>query len=268
MQNQPQEIDYSKKREIWTKSHSRKLSVWGDISLAMPENEVSAESGPLETGQQIEYILHWACSKYGEKTFKIAQEEFFLLSGKYFHDNLNYHQRINYFLDYFIFERKISDLTKAIDYEPPYYTLINSEEFALSELDREIIRDILDLRKSIHSLFVIKKVNIDYLIVEDLFTTDKRRISPMKGQAFIGMEKGQIFQSFLYSCKGKYLLSKGIIIHPRQAWSSILKQCKKFRKNKSFNKFIYLMKLAKIESESRTRKPNVTKLFYKNSLGT
>ena len=256
-------------KQQWAKAHSRKMSPWGDISFATSGDDKDKDIDKLDLNQashQFEHMLRWATERYGEDTFIKAKEEFYLLAGKFFYDDECYHQRIHYFLDYFIFDRKVSDHLTKMNRDAPYFEFINSNQFALGKISEKAKAAFLDLRGSIHSIFTVKKASLTELTIIDLLTNEKIQVAPMKGQIFQGLEKGQIFQSYIYNWKGKHLLSKGVILHPYQSWNAILKACKKNRKTKEKQHLSLLMKLAKTQIESKIRKPQAIKNFYLNSL--
>lgn len=261
------ELNEDEKRKLWTKSHTTKMSPWGDISSAanMPLS-MNDDSNFDNVEVQLEYIINWAVETYGQEAFSKAKKEFYLLAGKFFYDDTNYNQRVHYFLDYFLFERKMSDHLSNLNSESPYYEFINSDFFALSKHADEIKKSILDFRGSKHSIFVVKKSNLSELTIVDLLTNEKIKVTPMEGQTFQGLDKGQVFQSFIYSWKGSNLLSKGIVLHPCESWSVIIKTCKLHRKNQNNQSFALISKLAKLQIESKIRKPQAIKMFYQNAL--
>ena len=180
----------------------------------------------------LEFMIEWSVDKYGQEAFIAAKEEFYLLAGKFFYDESNYHDRSHYFMDYFLLERKITDLKNQINSDSPYFEYINSDDFALSDQPDTVKNSILDLRNHKHSIFTVKKISLSKLVLIDLLTKDKIEVSPMEGQIFQGLEKGQILQSS-YTHGTENFLSKRIVLHPSQAWKVILKSCKIMRKSQS-----------------------------------
>jgi hypothetical protein len=264
---QLEEMSDSQKKEIWGKAHSTKMSPWGDISAATGEESSEEHQINLNTiSGQLEHIINWSVDTYGQDTFAKAKEEFYLLAGKFFYDDPYYHQRIHYFLDYFIFERKISDHLQKVNGEAPYFEYINSDTFALSANDDSVQKSILDLRNFKHSIYLVKKVSLSELTVVDLLSKEKFKLSPTDNQTFQGLQKGQVFQSYVYDWNGKYHLSKGVVLHPRQSWGVILKACKIFRKNQKIQPHSLIMSAAKLQIDSKIRKPQAIKIFYQNTL--
>lgn len=258
----------NEKLKTWSEAHSTKMSNWGDISSATNATDTSIHSDHnLKTiNGQLEFLIEWSVDKYGQEAFIAAKEEFYLLAGKFFYDESNYHDRSHYFMDYFLLERKITDLKNQINSDSPYFEYINSDDFALSDQPDTVKNSILDLRNHKHSIFTVKKTSLSKLVLIDLLTKDKIEVEPMEGQIFHGLEKGQIFQSFVYTWNGKLLLSRGLVLHPRQSWPIILKWCKLLRKSQSNQPATSILKLAKTQIESLIRKPQVVKNFYKTSL--
>jgi hypothetical protein len=256
------------KIKTWTKAHSTKMSNWGDISSASESayNKAGDELEIETINQQIEFLIEWAVSKYGQEAFVTAKEEFYLLAGKFFYDEPNYHDRSHYFMDYFLLDRQITDHTSQIKNDAPYFEYINSDDFALAKISPRIKNSMLDIRDFRHSIFSVKNSSLSHLVLIDLLTKEKINVEPMKGQIFHGLEKGQIFQSFVYNWNGKLLLSKGIVLHPSQSWPVILKWCKILRNSQTNQIIAAKLKLAKVQIESLIRKPQAVKNFYKSSL--
>ena len=261
------EVD-KKTKEKWSEAHSVKMADWGDISSAHDQQIKLPLDNRLETiGQQLEYIINWAVKTYGTETFAKAKNEFYLLAGKFFYDDPHFHQRIHYFLDHFIFEKKISDHLKKINSEPPYFEFISSDHFNNENyINSKNQAAMLDLRKFRHSIYLVKKVTLSELTIIDLLTDEKIKVSPIDDQIFHGIKRKQVFQSYIFNWKDKYHLSKGIILHPEKSWKVILKKTKIVRKSKEKELLTLLMKLAKLEIEAKVRKPQTIKQHYLNSL--
>ena len=138
-----------------------------------------------------------------------ALESFYRKSGKFFAEDPFYEHRMSYFWDQYIF-----------------HTGWLSNKFELSHyesLPGNLKNIIEDYR---YSLFKIKKVRCQSLLVIDEINKDKLTIEARENQSFTGMNKGDYLQSFLYIKDSVHYLSRGIVIHPFKAKKSIEKALK------------------------------------------
>ena len=165
-------------------------------------------------------IEEFTTGEYYREVYE-AKQEFFEKAGIVYDDDQEFDQRMNIFMDWYIFERSLP----GVDLPPiKYYLRLHRK--SLSEQDRAAYED---LCKTIHSIFRLKRFswNRKSLVIQDLFS---KKIYKVKDPMFIqGFSKGDLFESRLIPFQGGYEFSKGFCFHPREMESFILSEIKKVR---------------------------------------
>jgi hypothetical protein len=211
-------------KKTWAHFEPTKISLFGDISF-VSKGKIQSPLEKLENAQEkpciddlIEGIVCWAHGIYGQNEFANGFQEFQNLTGRIFYDEECYHQRVNYFLHYFVFQRVPSEAFPII----PYQAFIGSPYFENCTIKEETKQRILDLIHHIHSLFLVQKIQKDRMVLKDLLHENKTLIC--NDLDFYGMVQGSIIQGFLFPKEDlAYHLSPGTIIHPK-AVSSLIKK--------------------------------------------
>lgn len=261
-----QNDEIKSKFKLWSKAHSRKNAIPNDISLASIVNQTSNENPISLAGDSPyplrEYIINWVAEKYGPEMVAKAKEEFYLISGKFFYDEQDYNNRIEYFFDYFLFERRMVDVSKKIDDLPPLLNFISSFDSKVPEYSLETCDLVCNLRSFTHSIFEVRKAARLGCEVTDILSNERLKISAVDGQNYSAIERGQLIQAYTYPWKNERVFSRGTLFHPKDCTGIIKKIAKKQRKEPSFHKLNFLFKLAKTEKTSQIRKPEVIKKTY------
>ncbi len=176
----------------------------------------------------VERLLQYTQQKFGQDQIVQAKEDFFWLMGKVFHDDDFYEARMTYFLDTYLFERPIRTNNRTLN--SPLY---------LFKDETPIGFEITSFR---HSLFHIKRLNAQKVLVNDLLEGQSFEVHGKPGESFKHLENKQILQGFVYRTKDQSFWSKGIIYHPIPANSIILRSVKQFQNdpNISFTKILGL----------------------------
>ena len=114
--------------------------------------------------QLIEYVTRNNSSDYIIE----AKQEYQKIAGEIYEDDKFYENRMGLFLEWFIFDRlmPIKNLT-----------LIESMTNGNTQLALENFTVFKDFSQSIHSLFIIKKIRQDDVIVQDLFSGEKYEVN-------------------------------------------------------------------------------------------
>ncbi|MCX6131127.1 MAG: hypothetical protein NTX25_18975, partial [Proteobacteria bacterium] len=146
--------------------------------------------GPLDLLR--EELIAWAVDRFGVDSITEAKEEFFLKTGKVFHDDESYHRRMSYFLDYFLFDRPISRNLEATNQTP----------FELHQSHHRQEK----LRSFTHSLFKVNRVLANGLLLKNLCNDEKLKISKQSVELFDGIVKGDIFQVFIFQLEDDLVL--------------------------------------------------------------
>lgn len=223
---------------------------YGDISSIVEKDmaspyDVLAHIESLKISDITELIVGWAQKHISQERLSEVLEDFYGKSGKAFCDDPNYHERIDYFFNYFIYERPFSELENGTDKAPIHYFL-DSKEFKDIDSNLEVREALYSLAISRrHSLYKVWKIKEKVLFLIDLFTDEKIEIKGY-GVSFLKVYgKNAIFQGFLFDFKGEKHLSKGLVFHSTLISKLISNNIKKIRKNKEYSEADELWRLAR-----------------------
>jgi len=201
------------------------------------------------TDSFLESLIQGFVSRYGDKPIIEAKEQFFVQGGKIFAEDDNYHQRIYYFLNHFVFERPLNSFTRTT----PFLEHLESGKGGLA------------IEGFTHSLFKILKVKPDHIFLKDLFTEKKMRIDKQQLEVFEGIAKGDVFQGILLHQGAVTYLSRGLIFHPVRSHKIILNLLKQERKSQRFGKDQILFALARQQLKHTRLKHVDPKIVYQEN---
>lgn len=222
-------------------------TVSGGKIVSPLEKLANLESPTLQ--DKIEAIIFWTGTQFGVQEFVSAQNDFQLSCGKIYHEDIFYHQRMSYFLDYFIFERKMNVAKQAAgteaSFKTPFEHFIESDYFARTIANRNWVGRFLDLEKFIHSLFLIERNSSKRLRIQDLLTGARFEFPSNESLVFRGFDPGIVLQGYVFAIGNAFELSQGLILHPPQVYRVIKKNLKKERKDPNFDHMKHLTTLAK-----------------------
>jgi len=163
-----------------------------------------------------------------------AKLEFYRLSGVVHEDNVLYNERINGFLDWFIFDRDLSS-----EDIPPVNLFFNKYKDYLDENSLALLKSFLN---STHSLFLLNKLSKKFLYVKDLFSSKKYMVMDVSLANFI--KKGDIFEGRLVPYKGRFVFLKGFCFHPPDTRNFIIREIKKVKNLDYEQRISLIMRLA------------------------
>lgn len=163
-----------------------------------------------------------------------AKLEYFRLSGVVHDDSVLYNERIHCFLDWYIFDRDLSneDISPVRLFYRKYRAYLEPEDLDLLE----------SFTKSIHSLFLLKTLNRKNLYVKDLFTTKRYMVMDISLSNFV--KKGDIFEGRLIPFKGRYVFLKGFCFHPPETRNFIISEISKVNNLEYVQRVSLIMRLA------------------------
>jgi len=170
-----------------------------------------------------------------------AKEEFFERAGVVHEDDAEFEQRMNLFMDWYMFDRDLP----GVDL-PPIRYYIRKNQATFSPEDEAIFTD---LSNSIHSLFMIRRFTlfgkIKNLVIQDLFSRKKYVvINPLKQIAF---SKGDLFEGRIFPHEGKWHFTQGFCFHPVEMRSFILGEIKKIRFQERARHLKLILQLAQMK---------------------
>jgi hypothetical protein len=171
--------------------------------------------------QKIEPVIReFTTGEYYPEVFR-AKQEFFERAGVVHDDDAEFEQRMNLFMDWYLFDRDLP----GVDLPPiRYYVRQHQAEFTPEE------KQIFDnLSSSVHSVFLLKRFGwfSKHLIIQDLFSRKSYSvIDPKLKHAF---SRGDIFEGRIFSHEGKWHFAQGFCFHPIEMRSFIMNEIKKIR---------------------------------------
>lgn len=165
-------------------------------------------------------IEEFTTGEYYREVFE-AKQEFFEKAGVVYEDDSEFEQRMNIFMDWYLFDRDLP----GVDLPPVnYYFRRNKGRFSSEELN--IYKD---LCSTIHSIFRLKRLTLfkKILVVRDLFSLKTIKVFDLMINR--GFTRGDIFEARIIPFKGEYEFSRGFCFHPVEMVSFILSEIKKVR---------------------------------------
>ncbi|MBC7661701.1 MAG: hypothetical protein H7249_18555 [Chitinophagaceae bacterium] len=202
------------------------------------------------TDSFVENLIQAFVTKHGTKPIIDAKEEFFKHGGKIFAEDDNYHQRIYYFLNHFIFERPLNTFSRST----PFLEHLEAKPEAS------------DIEGFTHSLFKILKIRPDHLMLKDLFSEKKLRVDRQDLEVFEGISKDDVFQGILLHRGAFTNLSRGLIFHPPRAHKIIASLLKQEKKIQRFGKDQILFALARLQLKHTRLKHVDPKVVYQENI--
>ncbi len=192
-----------------------------------------------------EALILWTKEQIGQDQFITALGEFQRQAGTFYFDDPFYHERTNYFLDHFSFQRQMIHNGKAHNNQTPLDAFLASNAIQEMQIPQHInnyFRELADFR---HSIFEIAKISPSGCIVRDLITKQRLEINGEGLDAFRLAAKSLVFQAFVFCFDGRRHLSKGIIFHSPAATKHIRAAIKRTIASPDFSEQSLLLLLAK-----------------------
>ena len=211
-----------------------------------------AEGAATGLDALVEALISWTQSAVGSHEIITACELFFTQYGKVFHDDTFYDNRMAYFFDHFLFERALSKSflektsLKKLEIWTPYKVFLHHLGGQQGQnVDDSVRQGFHQLQGFRHSLYQVRKLRGSHMVVRDLIQQDTLRLEDEAGYAFVGFDKGDIFQSFVFPATNHYCLSQGVILHPYQAGRIIRRYLRQALKEEAFPRHRALSRLAR-----------------------
>lgn len=230
------------------------ISAISSESLPDPIDLLKDSENPTLT-ELTDALVYWCQKTYGNDTFIEAHKIFQENSGTIFSEDDFYHERMGYFLDYFVFDKNISDDQEKP--KTPFDNFLKSSYITNSELPTKTIKVFEELETYTHSIFLVLKSNSKKLLIRDLLTNQKIEIQGQGRKFFEQFSKPVIFQGFVFSFSNSNHLSKGLILHDREANKYIQRNLKKAKRSENFQKLSELFRFGK-QNISFIRLKNIT----------
>ena len=186
--------------------------------------------------QNIETIVHWTNTFFEAEQILKAREDFNWKSGKIFHHEEQYHKRMSYFIDQYIFSRILETSSPQFQNQTPYRAYLAHHQngsIAISGFR--------------HSIFYITRITKQSMTIKDIILENKIKISRRPEEHFLGVEKKSTFQGYIYTLGDENFLSRGLLFHPNECRRFLQKQTKIYRKSSSFDEMKFLNAIARLQ---------------------
>lgn len=168
-----------------------------------------------------------------------AKQEFFERAGTVYEDDAEYEQRMNLFMDWYLFDRDLP----GVDLPPiRYYIRLHQQQF--SDADKGVYQN---LSSSIHSVFLLARKTWfkKDLVIQDLFSRKRYVVNdPKLKHAF---STGDIFEGRIFPNEGKWHFAQGFCFHPVEMKSFILTEIKKIRNQDRSRHMKLILQLAQMK---------------------
>lgn len=188
------------------------MSTW-PFSKAKPD-----EDGWRIVKDVINELLTFASDKTNAEFLDTAKEKYEGKMGRFYQDESDYIQRMNTFLEWFVFDFR----TEELGSNTIFNRYINDNRDRLSS-DELTLR--MTIAKHLHSIFIVKNFKEGMVKVKDLYQGKSIWVTDDKI-----FEKGDMMESRVISAYGGNFFSYTYCLHPRSAASHIKAELKKQRK--------------------------------------
>lgn len=148
-----------------------------------------------------------------------AKKDFQTISGEIFEDDKSYESRMGSFLEWYTFDRAHPETALTPLQHYLQGTSITPESRELAEA----------IAKSIHGLFIAKKIKNDHVIVVDLMNDKKYQV--MENQGAILFNSDDLFEGRLIPYRDQYYFTDHFCYHPKPTVGFILSKIKKLKAN-------------------------------------
>ncbi len=168
--------------------------------------------------EQLNSIIESVSQKYSVEEITKSKEEFLGINGAIFEDDKSYDARMGSFLEWFVLEK--GNQLREISVE------INQ----LTPEEREIYAN---LEQGIHSLFLLKKIRSQSVVVLELFGDKKYEVQEEDGKFYFN--KGDVFEGRLFSHQKQYYFTDNFCHHPKETADYIFSKVKVIRGQEAEN---------------------------------
>lgn len=168
--------------------------------------------------EYLDHIIETFTQGEYEKEVRKAKEDFFKLTGTAFEKDSFYEERLDLFLDWYLFTRPLikHDLS-------PVRLFYNQKEKSLTSEERDVY---YGLTQTLHSIYQLKKIKKNMFYLTDLFSNQSIEVQEAHT---VTLSEGDVFEARAIPYKGKYYFGRGFCFHPPQAKNFIIQRIKKIK---------------------------------------
>jgi hypothetical protein len=173
-------------------------------------------------------LLEFCCQPEFSEQMEIARELFSLATGKVNDEDPFYESRMAVFLQYFIFDFRLSDIfSGATIFE--LFLQRGQSQLSLQELS-----EFEQLRSCARSLYRVERVHGDGVVVADLFSRRSLFVLPLPDFTLTGFDPGRIFEGRTVSFEGALHFTGAFIFHPEEVAGLIEQHLRDFLVRRTF----------------------------------
>jgi hypothetical protein len=167
----------------------------------------------------LDRLVEYATAEPFKEQVIAARADFFARrGGEVFEDDKSMESRLATFLEWYVFDRPLDGESL-----PPSEVFLRNSSASLGEEERQ---DFLDLTRTIHGLFELKrKPKGERLKVKEHCRNVEFEVLERRQMA--GLDKGDLFEARLIPHRGDLLFSSAFCYHPRAARKAILAEVKR-----------------------------------------
>jgi hypothetical protein len=146
-----------------------------------------------------------------------AKKDFQKISGEIFEDDKSYESRMGSFLEWYTFDRPHPETALT-----PLQSYLKNP--SITPESRELAEAI---SKSIHGLFVAKKIKNDHVVVMDIM--DNKKYQVLENQGSILFNSDDLFEGRLIPYRGHYYFTDHFCYHPKPTVGFVLSKVKNLK---------------------------------------
>ena len=214
----------------------------------------------METKTPYQYLEKLVALGPGEgylEAVRDAKARYFRAAGEVFEDDPFFEQRMNCFLEYYLFDYPAGPggkSTTALVIERGRETLSADELVAFAGFDR-----------SIHSVFEFKKKAGDLLHVVNLY--DGENYEVFERRTLAGLDKSDIFEARLMPFGDKLHFSNAFVFHPKEVKKFVLTELKAFKEQGPPKPTAVVHRLAYLRLKfDRFRRVDAAKIYSRETM--
>ena len=164
-------------------------------------------------------VQHFTSASYKDEITR-AKTDFFGQTSSFEEDNDQYEAKMSLFLDWYIFDRDLSDVGLT-----PLESIKEIGTLTIDETEKPVLDSLLNSK---HSIFEFRKIKGSDVYIKDLIGRKKFVITD--SHVTIGFSKDEFFEARLIPNGKSYKFSGGFCFHPIEAKKYILKEVKRVKK--------------------------------------
>lgn len=168
--------------------------------------------------EKMNAIIESLSEKHSVEEITAAKSQYLGENGAIFEDDKSYDSRMGSFLEWFALEWLTHNSRTALNQDDP------SQNIALDNDSQEIYEC---LKQGKHSLFLLKKVRSQSIVVTDLFEDRQYEVQEEEGRFFFN--KGDIFEGRLVPFQNKFYFTDNFCHHPKETAGFIYSKVKVLR---------------------------------------